>query len=204
MIAIVNYGLGNIQAFVNCFQSLGVETRVATAPEELQDADRIVLPGVGAFDRAISLLEASGMRPALTEKACNQRVPVLGVCVGMQLMARSSEEGSLPGLCWIDAEVRRIKPIGSGAPIKLPHMGWNDVTSPRADKLFRGLESDARFYFLHSYYFHPSNGDVVIGVARYGTEFASAVRVDNLWGVQFHPEKSHQWGMQLLKNFSEC
>ncbi len=236
MITIVNYGLGNVQAFANIYKRLNIDYAVASLPEDLLTADRIILPGVGAFDWAMSLLNESGMRDVLDELVVKRKIPVLGICVGMQIMARNSEEGSLPGLSWIDAqvckfskesvakseeEVVRSKEIGvrseeEGGKLRksdvekiregrlsLPHMGWNDVVPKNGDCLFRGLEKDARFYFLHSYYFHPLNDDNILAETDYSGVFASAVRSENVFGVQFHPEKSHHWGIRLLKNFAE-
>jgi imidazole glycerol-phosphate synthase subunit HisH len=203
LIKIVNYGLGNIQAFANIYKRLNIDYAVANLPEDLLTADRIILPGVGAFDWAMALLNESGMRDVLDELAVKRKIPVLGICVGMQIMARSSEEGSLPGLSWIDAEVRKFKTVSTAHKNLLPHMGWNDVSPRLADSLFKGLETDARYYFLHSYYFDPCSQADILADTDYNGRFASAVNYGNVYGVQFHPEKSHQWGIRLLKNFAE-
>jgi imidazole glycerol-phosphate synthase subunit HisH len=203
MIAVVNYGLGNIQAFANIYKRLNIPARVVSSADELGGAEKIILPGVGAFDWAMTLLNRSGMRERLDDLAVRQRCPVLGICVGMQIMARRSDEGVLEGLCWIDAEVRKFDEAAFTQKTRLPHMGWNDVSPRRNGGLFRGLESDARFYFLHSYYFAPRKEDDVLAVTDYNGPFASSVGTGNVFGVQFHPEKSHQWGIQLLKNFAE-
>lgn len=221
MITIVNYGLGNTQAFANIYKRLNIDYAIATSPAELLKADRIILPGVGAFDWAMSLLNESGMRDVLDELVVKKNIPVLGICVGMQIMAGRSDEGSLPGLNWIDAEVCKFSK-GSGGKteecekirrlegekiregrLSLPHMGWNDVVPKNGDCLFSGLEKDARFYFLHSYYFHPHNDENILAETDYHGTFACAVRSENVFGVQFHPEKSHHWGIRLLKNFAE-
>jgi glutamine amidotransferase len=201
MITIVNYGLGNVQAIANIYKRLNVPVTFATSEADLKGARKVILPGVGAFDWAMSRLNESGMRAPLDALVASGSCDVLGICVGMQMLARRSEEGTAAGLGWIDAEVQRFDPSRKGHP--LPHMGWNDVAPKAADSLFRGLESGSRFYFLHSYYFAPRNEGDVLATADYGGPFACGVRSRKLFGVQFHPEKSHQWGIQLLRNFAE-
>jgi imidazole glycerol-phosphate synthase subunit HisH len=201
MIAIVDYGLGNVHAFTNIYKRLNIAVKVAQRPEDLDDADKIILPGVGSFDWAMTRLEVSGMREKLDNLVVSQLRPVLGVCVGMQMLAKRSDEGDLLGLGWIDAEVKRFSSTHFLSKTHLPHMGWNDVT-PVQGGIFAGIESPL-FYFLHSYYFEPGNQDQVIGITDYNGLFASAVSNGNIYGVQFHPEKSHQCGVQLLKNFAE-
>ncbi len=202
MITIVDYGLGNIQAFANLYKRLNLPARVARHADELHDASHLILPGVGAFDHAMNLLDASGMRGALDDLVLERRTPVLGVCVGMQLMANGSDEGQSPGLGWIPGRVRALDGKPALEHLPLPHMGWNDVAPTAGDPLFRGLEDDARFYFLHSYYFECAEPKVhSAAVVRYGIDFSCAVRRGHVAGVQFHPEKSHHWGAALLKNF---
>jgi glutamine amidotransferase len=202
MIHIVDYGLGNILAFRNMYKQLNLEVTVAKTAADLANATRIILPGVGAFDHAMELLEASGMRETLTDLVINRKTPVIGVCVGMQILADDSDEGSRPGLGWVPGRVRHFKTMADAA-VRVPHMGWNDV-SPRAGiGLFAGLEQEARFYFLHSYYFQCADTADAAAEARYGTAFTCAVRRGNVSGVQFHPEKSHHFGARLLKNFAE-
>lgn len=203
MITIINYGLGNVQAFANLYKRLNIPAAVATRAEDLEGASKLILPGVGAFDHAIELLDGSGMRQALDDMVLRQAVPVLGVCVGMQILARSSEEGRLPGLGWIDGRVRRFDDNAGAQPLRLPHMGWNDVVPNSGAALFNGLEQDSRFYFLHSYYFECASNDNVLATSRYGVAFGCAVQSENIYGVQFHPEKSHDYGVRLLKNFAE-
>lgn len=203
MITIVNYGLGNIQAISNIYKRLGVPVQVASTHNELKDATRIILPGVGAFDWAMEKLNQSGMRALLDELVTDKGRPVLGICVGMQMMAQRSDEGIAPGLGWIDADVRKFDEASFTQKTHLPHMGWNDVTPLQQGGLFSGLETDARFYFLHSYYFAPRKAENILAVTDYFGKYASSVSHKNIFGVQFHPEKSHQWGIQLLKNFSE-
>ena len=203
MISIVDYGLGNVQAIANIYKRLEIPAVLASTAEALASADRVILPGVGAFDWAMMRLNESGMRPTLDRLVVEERKPVLGICVGMQMLAKRSDEGSSDGLGWVDADVRRFDAVTSGAVVQLPHMGWNDVSPRAGDPLFDGLEHDARFYFLHSYYFAPRQPGDVLAETDYGGSFACAVRRDNVMGVQFHPEKSHKWGIQLLKNFAE-
>lgn len=202
MIAIVNYGSGNIQAIANIYGRLGVPFVVAATPAELAGTDRVILPGVGAFDQAMNELDASGMRQALDTCVLEQRQPILGVCVGMQLLARSSDEGEAKGLGWIDGVVVRFDQATVGQATQLPHMGWNTVEPVRADPLFEGVEAQNGYYFLHSYHFRCDHPHDVLATTEYGAAFTCAVRRENIYGVQFHPEKSHQNGVQLLKNFA--
>ncbi len=202
MIRIIDYGLGNIQAFLNVYKRLNIPAGIARCTADLDDADRLILPGVGAFDHAIQLLDASGMRPSLDSLVLDRGIPVLGICVGMQILAHGSDEGSSTGLGWIPGRVRGFKHLQMPG-LMLPHMGWNDVTPAAPSQLFRELWADPRFYFLHSYYFECEQTQHVAATSSYGIDFACAVTAGNVHGVQFHPEKSHHFGTQLLKNFSE-
>lgn len=204
MIHIVNYGLGNVQAFANMYKRLGIDACLASTADALAEAQRIILPGVGAFDHAVTLLDQSGMRPVLEHLVVEKKVPVLGICVGMQILADGSDEGQLPGLGWVPGRVRSFSSNPASAHLPLPHMGWNDVRPSSPSSLFRDLETDARFYFLHSYYFETAKGGETLATAHYGMDFSCSVRADNVYGVQCHPEKSHHWGAQLLKNFAEA
>ncbi len=203
MIAIVDYGLGNILAFANMFKRLNIEARVARSAQELAGTDKIILPGVGAFDHAMDLLDASGMRATLDQLVLKDKVPVLGICVGMQILAKGSDEGKLPGLGWIDGRVRAFASLPQAAGLALPHMGWNDARPAAGMPLFAHMNDDARFYFLHSFFFECASTESVAATAGYGIDFACCVRSDNIYGVQFHPEKSHHWGARLLQNFAE-
>lgn len=203
MIAIVHYGLGNVQAFDNIFRRLNIAATLATKSEHLDEADRIILPGVGAFDWAMERLNSSGLRDALERAVVTLQKPILGVCVGMQIMAQRSEEGDAEGLGWIDGEVKRFTVSSGNDATRLPHMGWNDIRVKDGVRLFSGLESNSRFYFLHSYYFQPKRERDVLADTHYSVRFASSVGSGTIYGVQFHPEKSHQWGIKLLKNFAE-
>ena len=200
MISIVDYGLGNVRAFVTIYRHLNMEVRLVRTAEELAGTDKIILPGVGAFDHAMRKLDESGMRTALERCVMEDGVPILGICVGMQMLARRSDEGERAGLGWVDAEVRRFDHSWFTHSTHLPHMGWNAVNTKVESKLFGGLHP-SEFYFLHSYYIDPVHDDDVLAEAEYGNTFCCAVQSKNVFGVQFHPEKSHHWGIQLLKNF---
>jgi glutamine amidotransferase len=204
MICIVDYGVGNIQAFLSLFKRLGIEARRADTPRALSEAIRLVLPGVGHFDHAMQLLNTSGMRPKLEELVLGSRVPVVGICVGMQMLAETSDEGSLPGLNWVPGRVRAFADLLKSADLPLPHMGWNELQPLPHSKLFsRGFDEGAQFYFLHSYFFDAQNKQDVAATASYGVDFDAAVSRGHIHGVQCHPEKSHHWGEQLLRNFVE-
>lgn len=202
MVTLVNYGVGNIQAFRHIYTRLNLSVEIASNSEVLAQAKKIILPGVGAFDWTMTRLNQSGLRKTLDDLVLQRQVPVLGVCVGMQMMAKNSEEGVLPGLGWIDAEVKRFDETGFTQRTRLPHMGWNDVVPVKESPLFSGIEFP-RYYFLHSYYFAPVKAEHTLALTRYGSDFSSAVAKGHIYGVQFHPEKSHNWGIQLLKNFAE-
>jgi glutamine amidotransferase len=202
MIAIVDYGLGNIRAFANIFKNLGVPARIARSADELKGAEKIILPGVGAFDHAMERLDASGMRSTLDTLVIEERKPVLGICVGMQILAGSSEEGKLAGLGWIPGAVRKIHFAEEGAGAILPHMGWNGVQASGDSPIMRDLGTEPIFYFLHSFYFQCEKPEHSIAQAEYGARFTCAVQNGNVFGVQFHPEKSHSNGIRVLHNFA--
>lgn len=203
MIGIIDYGLGNVRAFANVYKNLNLPAIIVKHPNELKKVSKVILPGVGAFDYAMQKLDQSGMRQFLDEKVLEHHVPVLGICVGMQILANSSDEGSLPGLGWIDGVVKRFNFSSSKRPLIVPHMGWNNVKAIKTNGLLKGLDQDARFYFLHSYYFQCQNNEDVFAVTHYGSDFACAVNSGDIFGIQFHPEKSHQCGIQLLNNFAK-
>ena len=200
-VTLVGYGLGNIQAFANIYHRLNIPVVIASNADQLLGAEKLILPGVGAFDWAMARLNESGMRARLDELVLHQKTPVLGVCVGMQMMANRSEEGEISGLGWIDAEVVRFQ-LAQVSHAPLPHMGWNDVNFLCEDPLFVGIPSP-RFYFLHSYHFLAHHDSQILATTDYGHSFTSIASSNHIYGVQFHPEKSHHWGVQLLKNFAE-
>jgi len=201
MITVIDYGVGNIGALLNMFDYLGLEARASGEPRELANADQLVLPGIGAFDKAMGTLRSRQLIEPLNDAVLRRHVPVLGVCLGMQLLARRSEEGSEAGLGWIDADVRRIVvPEGSG--LKVPHIGWMETRPTRRSSLFDPGQPTERFYFDHSYHVVCDHTENVTAVIDYGTELCCAVERGHIAGVQFHPEKSHRFGMRLLKEFA--
>ena len=203
MITVIDYGLGNILAFLNVYKRLDIPVKAAKSYSDLEAATKLILPGVGSFDHAMELLQRSGMRQALDDMVLERSVPVLGICVGMQILASASDEGQLQGLGWIDGRVEKFDTSLFRQRTQLPHMGWNDVKPVISSGLFTGLEDDARFYFLHSYFFRCADREHVLAQTDYGSTFSCAVRSKNIYGVQFHPEKSHHYGARLLKNFAE-
>jgi imidazole glycerol-phosphate synthase subunit HisH len=202
MITIVNYGSGNIQAICNIYGRLRIPYLVTDKPEDVRACQKIILPGVGAFDQAMGELDRSGLRTALDESVLSRRVPILGICVGMQLLARSSEEGKLAGLGWIDGVVKKFDHSAAGRRTRLPHMGWNTARPLRPSRLFQDVDLETGFYFLHSYYFSCVEPADALAETDYGGVYASVVNRGNVYGVQFHPEKSHQAGIALLRNFA--
>jgi len=200
VITIVDYGIGNIGALENCYKRLNIKTRLASDAGALDGSERLILPGVGAYDTAIERLNASGMRDKLDTLVLDTKLPVLGICVGMQMLGTGSDEGRMNGLDWVAG---RSKLFPSSCKL-VPHLGWNDVVpTVTINALFKDLEQDARFYFLHSYYFEALHSDTVSAQTSYGFTFDCALSSGNVHGVQFHPEKSHSWGATLLKNFAE-
>lgn len=201
MIAIVDYGIGNIGSVANMLRRIGAPSEVVSSPSELRLASGIILPGVGAFDKGIEALRTAGFADEIYEAVGSRQVPLLGICLGMQLLLSGSDEGVLPGLDLIPGRVRKF-PFGPDSPHRVPHMGWSTVRSQRAHPLLDGLDEAARFYFVHSYYADPALRDHVLAESNYGIDFAALIGSGRVFGAQFHPEKSHRFGLQLLANFS--
>lgn len=202
MITIVDYGVGNLGSIKNMLKKVGADCEIVADPAQLVNATKLILPGVGAFDAGMARLNASGIVPVLNDLVLQKKIPVLGICLGMQLMTQDSEEGSLPGLGWVQARTVRFSfPSSSG--MKVPHMGWNVVRPCKPSPLLKDIEEEERFYFVHSYYVRCENTDNVLLKAEYGQHFDAAFEAGNVMGVQFHPEKSHTFGIRLLRNFAE-
>ena len=201
MISIIDYGLGNILAFQNIYKKLNIPVNIINNQNEIKKAKKLILPGVGSFDWAIKSLKDTGMLTELNNAVLNENKPILGICVGMQIMGISSQEGKSKGLGWINIRYNKFNK-NDDKNLKPPHMGWNSVSSLKS-QLFDDIASNSYFYFLHSYYAPEKNENFSIAKTEYGTSFVSAVRNKNIYGVQFHPEKSHDDGIQLLKNFAK-
>ena len=202
MIIIINYGLGNINAIMKVYQNLGIPVKIASNRNELEQGKKFILPGVGAFDYAMKKFNDSGMNDVLCHLVLKEKRPILGICVGMQMMAKKSEEGKLDGIGWLDADIKKFNSENNNT-LLIPHMGWNSISITKPIPIIKNLDQINNFYFLHSYYFNTENEDLAIAYTEYGNDFISIVNKDNIYGVQFHPEKSHDSGIQLLKNFSE-
>lgn len=203
MISILSYGMGNIGSLVNMLDHIGIRNKVISSPEEVVISDKLLLPGVGAFGKAMETMRGRGLDEAIIE-ATRKRAHLLGICLGMQLLTSFSEEGNAPGLNLIKAKTCSFRSLGADK-IKVPHMGWNVVESSRASRRSRTIlnENDERFYFVHSYYVSVDNEKHSIGKTKHGVIFDSAIQKDNIYGVQFHPEKSHKHGMCILKKFAD-
>ena len=203
MITIVDYGMGNLGSIKNMFKYLGVESTIQSDVDKIKSASKILLPGVGSFDTAMQKINRGDLREVLDEKALKEQVPILGICLGMQLLTKKSEEGELDGLGWIDAKSIGFKDRVD-SQLKIPHMGWNIVRKNQKSKLTEGFElfDESRFYFVHSYFVRVEDEKNSILKTEYGVEFDSAIQKDNIFGVQFHPEKSHKFGMKLFENFA--
>jgi glutamine amidotransferase len=204
MISIVDYGVGNVQAFLNLFNRLGIEAKRANTSAILKESSHLILPGVGHFDHAMKKLNNSGLREPLEDLVIGLKIPLLGICVGMQMLANESEEGVLPGLGWIPAKVRAFSNNKNSLQLPLPHMGWNNINIKKSTILSKKkINRFTEFYFLHSYYFDAVDKSIVSATSNYGLNFDSMISYENIHGVQFHPEKSHKWGEELLKSFSK-
>jgi imidazole glycerol phosphate synthase, glutamine amidotransferase subunit len=202
MITIIDYGSGNINAIKNIYERLNISCEFAVSIDQIEKADHIILPGVGAFDETISTLRAKDFFNVLNKRALIDKVPILGICVGMQMLADSSEEGTLNGLGWIPGKVKKFDKNQILNKPKIPHLGWNSVEITKENPLFNGIDAAVGFYFVHSYYYECYDEANVIAECEYGKVFHASINHENIFGVQFHPEKSHENGIQLLKNFS--
>lgn len=202
MITIIDYGSGNIRAIGNIYDKLNVEYTIAKSPEQVIGAKKIFLPGVGAFDETISKLDSTGFRQVLDKEVLENKVPIMGICVGMQILADSSEEGTCKGLGYIKGKVKKINPNLILQKPKLPHLGWNSIEVLKNNELLKDIDPVFGFYFLHTYYFECEDKNNILATTNYGATFASAVYRENVFGIQFHPEKSHHNGVKLLHNFA--
>lgn len=200
MIVVVDYGVGNIASVLNMLKRVGAKAKASNSREDIEQADKLILPGVGAFDAGMQTLRKSGLIEVLNEQVLGKQKPVMGVCLGSQMLGNGSEEGSEPGLGWIDMDIVRFEKREGR---KVPHMGWNEVTPQLQHPILTGLNQLSRFYFVHSYYMLPRHAENILLTANYDQQFTAAVVRDNILGFQFHPEKSHKFGMQLFKNFVE-
>ncbi len=203
MIGILNYGVGNLKAFANIFKSLGFDHKIIESGEEILNVNKLILPGVGSFDSVMDKLEKANVFQQLSQFALVEKRPLLGVCVGMQILANSSEEGKKKGLGWINGNVKKFNFTNLSEKPMIPQIGWNEINIvKRETSLLKSLGVNPHFYFLHSYYFECEDKKDIMATADYGYEFCSAVNRENIYGTQFHPEKSHHNGVQLLKNFA--
>lgn len=203
MITIVDYGTSNLGSMQNMLKRIGAQSTIASAPERVMSATKLIIPGVGAFDAGMRKLVDSGLIDALNEKALEEKIPVLGVCLGMQLMSEGSEEGGLPGLGWLEGRAVRFDQKADPG-LRVPHMGWNFVMPKKTSRLVEETDAEARYYFAHSYFVQPRNPDDVLLEAQYGAQrFTAAFQRGNIMGAQFHPEKSHRYGIAFLRNFVE-
>jgi glutamine amidotransferase len=202
MIVIIDYGVGNLQSILNKLKRIDVDAVISSNPEEIQNARKLILPGVGAFENGMKNLRKFGLLSVLSKKIIEEKTPILGICLGMHLFTKSSEEGHVPGLGWIDCTTKKFK-FAPKTRLKIPHIGWNTLEIEKNHPILKGITNDSSFYFLHSYHLVCPKEDVVLARTNYGYDFVSAVQKENILGVQFHPEKSHKNGLQLLRNFAE-
>lgn len=202
MIVIVDYGLGNSGSILNMLKKVGVPAELSKSPQDVLKAGKLILPGVGAFDNGMHKLREMGYLDVLNQKTLVEKTPILGICLGMQLFGKHSEEGSEPGLGWIDAQTVRFQLDGSNQQLKVPHMGWKTVRICQKSLLFPKPEEERRFYFVHSYHVKCNNPSDVLTCTYYGYEFTSSICHENILGTQFHPEKSHRFGLEFFQAFS--
>ncbi|MBN1999831.1 imidazole glycerol phosphate synthase subunit HisH [candidate division KSB1 bacterium] len=203
MIAVIDYRMGNLRSVYKCLVRLGQDVKICQKPGEVEKADKIILPGVGNFFCGMQQLRETDMIGALNHKVHHDKVPILGICLGMQLLTEHSEEGNVAGLGWVAAETKRFVFDESSSRFKIPHMGWNTLQIYRAGRLFKDLDPAAIFYFVHAYYVTCRSREDIVATTEYGNTFVSSFEKENIFGTQFHPEKSHAYGLQILKNFVE-
>ncbi|MDD5571239.1 MAG: imidazole glycerol phosphate synthase subunit HisH [Bacteroidales bacterium] len=201
MIVIIDYGMGNLRSVLNKFNKIGTKAIISSKVDDIKNASKLVLPGVGHFANGMKNLREFGLLDALNEKVLNEKIPIIGICLGMQLLTGFSEEGNVAGLNWIKGKTIRFNI--DNTKLKVPHMGWNSIIRKKENILLKGIPDDSMFYFVHSYYVVCDNNDDVLTATDYGCNFVSALQSGNIYGTQFHPEKSHEYGLQLLKNFTE-
>lgn len=202
MLVIINYGMGNLGSVQKAFERLNIISKISDNLDDIKRASKLILPGVGHFEKGITNLFSNNLIDLLSELIHTKKTPILGICLGMQLMTHFSEEGNLSGLSWIEAKTLRFSPSVTNK-IKIPHMGWNNLHIKKDNPLFKSISENDLFYFVHSYYISCMNKTDILATTSYGKEFVSVFNKENIWGCQFHPEKSHRSGLQLLKNFSE-
>jgi imidazole glycerol-phosphate synthase subunit HisH len=203
LIGVLDYGVGNVSAFLRAFYLNDVPAKAVSSPDDYESVSKLILPGVGAFDSAMGKLNNSGLRNKLDYLVMEENTPLLGVCIGMHMLGRASAEGNLDGLGYISGVTEKLQRKTNNEVMVLPHMGWNDVSVPREDDIWEGINLKEGFYFLHSYAFLPDQSNSTIGYSVYSESFACAIRSSNVYGFQFHPEKSLSNGIKLLTNFAK-
>lgn len=203
MIVIIDYGMGNLRSILNKLERIRVETIISSRVEDIQKADKLILPGVGAFGNGMNNLKSYGLLNIISKKVLQEKTPILGICLGMQLFCRKSEEGNVDGLGWIDTDTIKFNFSDIKEKLRIPHMGWNKVKIKKKVDIVENLSDESKFYFVHSYHVSQDAHDITVASANYGYEFPAIIQSENIWGTQFHPEKSHHDGIQILKNFAE-
>ncbi len=197
MIVIIDYGMGNLHSVYKALKRLNAEVIISSSPNNIEKADKLILPGVGHFKRGMENLKSLNLIEILNKKVLEDKTPILGICLGIQLFTKHSQEGDFPGLSWIDANTVKF----NSDSLKIPHMGWNSINIKKNNSLFSDLNQEGQFYFVHSYHVVPEDRSIISSTTKYGIEFVSSISKENIFGVQFHPEKSHSSGLQILKNF---